>query len=154
VPGEHEWSDQTAFPALLRAARRTYGSAVRQALAEAGCEDLPHNGSYVLAAIARTGMPLSRIIQELGVSKQAAGQLVDALVTRGYLDRAPDPDDRRRLTITLTPRGKAAAEVIRAAVGQVDADLVRRVGPEYVAHARAALAALIEAGYDTEGQGR
>ena len=36
------------------------------------------------------------------------------------------------------------AEVIRAAVDQVDAGLVGRVGPEYVAHARATLAALIE----------
>ena len=153
MTGEHEGPDQTAFPALLRAARRTYGSAVREALADAGCDDVPRNGSYVLAATARTGVPLSRIIQELGVSKQAAGQLVDTLVARGYLDRAPDPDDRRRLTITLTPRGHAAAEVIRSAVGQVDADLARRVGPEYVAHARATLAALIEAGHDTEGQG-
>jgi DNA-binding MarR family transcriptional regulator len=88
------------------------------------------------------------------VSKQAAGQLVDSLVTRGYLDRAPDPEDRRRLTITLTERGQAAAEVIRSAVQQVDAGLVRRVGPEYVAHTRATLAALAEAGNDAEGPGR
>jgi hypothetical protein len=50
--------------ALLRAARGTYGSAIREALAEAGCEDLPRNGSFV---------------------KQAVGQLVDTLVVRGYL---------------------------------------------------------------------
>jgi DNA-binding MarR family transcriptional regulator len=154
VAGERDWFDEVAFPALLRAARRAYGSAVREALADAGCDDVPRNGSYVLAAIARSGVPLSGIIQGLGVSKQAAGQLVDTLVTRGYLDRAPDPEDRRRLTITLTARGHAAAEVIRSAVGQVDADLVRRVGPEHVAHARAVLAALIEAGHDPEGQGR
>jgi DNA-binding MarR family transcriptional regulator len=154
VTGERDWFDEVAFPALLRAARRAYGSAVRDALADAGYDDVPRNGSYVLAAIARTGAPLSQIIQGLGVSKQAAGQLVDTLVTRGYLDRAPDPDDRRRLTITLTARGHAAAEEIRSAVAQVDADLVRRVGPEYVAHTRAALAALIEAGNDAEGPTR
>ena len=102
-------STTVAFPALLRAARRTYGSAVRAALAEAGCDDMPRNGSYVVGAIDRTGAPLSQIITELGVSKQAAGQLVDTLVARGYLDRSPDPDDRRRLTITLTERGHAAA---------------------------------------------
>ena len=148
MTGERDWFDEAGFPALLRAARRAYGSAVRGALADAGYDDVPRNGSYVLAAIARTGAPLSQIIQGLGVSKQAAGQLVDTLVTRGYLDRAPDPDDRRRLTITLTARGHAAAEEIRSAVARVDDGLVRRVGPEYVAHARAALAALIEAGND------
>jgi len=154
VPEEHDWFAGMAFPALLRAARQTYGSAVRAALADAGCDDMPRDGSYVIAAISRTGAPLSRVISGLGVSKQAAGQLVDTLVTRGYLDRDTDPDDRRRLTISLTERGQAAAAVIRAAVGQVDADLIRRVGPERVAHARAALAALIEAGHGIEGQGR
>ena len=98
----------------------------------------------MVGAIDRTGAPLSQIITELGVSKQAAGQLVDTLVARGYLDRAPDPDDRRRLTITLTERGHAAAEV-RSAVGRVDADLLRAVGADYVAHTRVTLGALAQA---------
>jgi DNA-binding MarR family transcriptional regulator len=151
VPAEQDWFTDVSFPALLRAARRAYGSAVIQALAEAGCDDMPRNGSYLIGAIARTGAPLSQIISALGVSKQAAGQLVDTLVTRGYLTRAADPDDRRRLTISLTGRGLAAAEVIRTAVDRVDADVLRRVGPEYVAHTRATLAALTEAGHDSEG---
>jgi DNA-binding MarR family transcriptional regulator len=154
VPGEQDWFADVSFPALLRAARRAYGTVVIEALAEAGCDDMPRNGSYVIGAIARTGAPLSQIIDALGVSKQAAGQLVDTLVTRGYLTRAADPDDRRRLTITLTDRGLAAAEVIRTAVERVDASVLGRVGPEYVAHTRATLAALIEARHDTEGHRR
>jgi DNA-binding MarR family transcriptional regulator len=97
----------------------------------------------VIGSIARTGSPLSQIIKELGVSKQAAGQLVDTLVMRGYLDRSVDPEDRRRLTISLTERGHAAAAVIRSAIDRVDAALVDRVGQEYVRHARVTLAALI-----------
>jgi DNA-binding MarR family transcriptional regulator len=138
-----DWLDEVAFPALLRAARAAYGSAIRESLAEAGCDDVPRNGSYVIGAIARTGAPLSQIIRELGVSKQAAGQLVDTLVMRGYLDRSVDPGDRRRLTISLTERGHAAAAVIRSAIDRVDAALVDRVGQEYVRHARVTLAALI-----------
>jgi len=108
----------------------------------------------VIGAIARTGAPLGQVIKELGVSKQAAGQLVDALVTRGYLDRSVDPEDRRRLTITLTERGRAAAGVIRSAVERVDAGLVGRVGPEYVAHTRATLASLIESSQGAAGHDR
>jgi DNA-binding MarR family transcriptional regulator len=145
-----DWLDEVAFPALLRAARAAYGSAIRKSLAEAGCDDVPRNGSYVIGAIARTGAPLSQIIRELGVSKQAAGQLVDTLVMRGYLDRSVDPEDRRRLTISLTDRGHAAAAVIRSAVERVDAGLIDRVGPEYVAHARVTLAALIEGDHGTK----
>jgi len=132
-----------SLPALLRVARRAYGSAIREALADAGFEDLPHNGPFVIAAIARTGAPLSEIIDQLGVSKQAAGQLVDTLVIRGYLERSIDPEDRRRLRVRLTDRGAAAAAATRAAVERVDAALAGRVGDEYVTHTRATLVSLI-----------
>ena len=154
MAGERDWFDEVPFPALLRAARRAYGAAIRAALADAGCDDMPRNGSYVIGAIARTGASLSQIIKGLGVSKQAAGQLVDTLVTRGYLDRSPDPDDRRRLTVTLTERGHAAATVIRSVIERVDADLAGLVGVEHVAHTRATLAALIEGNYGAEEHDR
>jgi len=135
--------DPWSLPALLRGARRAYGSAIRADLDEAGCDDVPRNGIYVIGAIARTEAPLSEIIDQLGVSKQAAGALVDTLVTRGYLERSIYPEDRRRLRVTLTERGEEAAVVVRAAVERVDAALVARVGPAYVAHTRATLASLI-----------
>jgi DNA-binding MarR family transcriptional regulator len=149
MDADHEWYDDVAFPALLRAARTAYGSAVRADLADAGCDDMPRNGSFVVAATSRSGAmaPLSGIIRDLRVSKQAGGQLVDTLVARGYLDRAVSAEDRRRLTITLTERGQAAAEVIRSAVERVDSELADRVGPGCVAQARAALAALVEMGH-------
>jgi DNA-binding MarR family transcriptional regulator len=140
-----------AIPALLRHARTTYAAAMRTAQADVGCEDLPRNGSYVLGAIARGGSPLSGIIESLGVSKQAAGQLVDTLVIRGYLERAPDPDDRRRMIVSLTERGRAAAAAGREAVDRIDALLVAGVGPERVAHTRATLAALIGLGTSHPG---
>jgi len=135
-----------AIPALLRAARTTYGSAIRASLAEVGCEDVPRNGIYVIGAIARGGSPLSEIITQLGVSKQAAGQLVDSLVVRGYLHRDPDPGDRRRLTVSLTDRGRTAAEASRSAVERVDVALSARVGTDAVARTRATLGTLIELG--------
>jgi len=141
------WYEEVVVPVLLRAARRTYGSAIAAGLAEVGCDDVPRNGSYVMGAIARGGSPLSGIIKELGVSKQAAGQLVDALVLRGYLERSPDPKDRRRLTVTLTDRGRQAAQASRAAVEAIDAELTARVGVEHLSHARATLGALIDIGH-------
>jgi DNA-binding MarR family transcriptional regulator len=141
-----QWYKTVVMPALLRAARTTYGSAIRAALADAGIDDMPRNGAFVVGAIARNGTPLSEIITYLGLSKQRSGQLVDALVDRGYLERALDPDDRRRMTVTLTDRGRLAANAGRKAVEDVDAALVARVGAETVMHARAALGALVELG--------
>lgn len=107
---------------------------------------MPANGVYVIGALARTGTPLSDIIRDLGVSKQAAGQLVDSLVARSFLDRAVDPEDHRRLRVTLTERGQEAASVIRSAVEKVDGALAARMGAEYVAHTRLTLAALVTDG--------
>jgi DNA-binding MarR family transcriptional regulator len=144
--GYDNWFDEVAIPALLRAARSTYGKAIRESLQAAGFDDIPRNGSFVVAGIARTGAPLADVVKGLGSSKQAVGQLVDTLVARGYLERAIDPDDRRRLTVTLTDRGLAAAQSIRAGVDAVDAALLADVGAEHIAHTKATLASLITAG--------
>ena len=131
------------IPPLLRRAGRAYAQAIQAALAEAGCDDMPRNGAYVLAASAREGAQLSQIIRELAVSKQAAGQLIDTLVSRGYLDRSVDPQDRRRLKVNLTERGRAVAAIARSAIERLDERLVKAVGRECIAHARTALKALI-----------
>ncbi|MBO9714913.1 MarR family transcriptional regulator [Sphingomonas sp.] len=136
------------FPALLRPARTTYGQAMRAALARIGCDDVPRNGLYVIGALNLEGMPLAQVIRDLGVSKQAAGQLVDTLVLRGYLERSVDPEDRRRLTVTLTERGKAAAAAQAAAREAIDAELIARVGAEKVMHAREVLGALLVMGHE------
>src|SRR5580704_10435988 len=132
MPNEKPWYEEIALPALLRHARATYGVAMRQALAESGYDDIPGNGLYVIGGLALgvPDIPLGQLIKELRISKQAAGQLVDALVTRGYLERSIDKEDRRKLTVTLTERGKAAAEVQRGAREKVDAELLASVGEE------------------------
>lgn len=121
---------------------------MRQALAEAGYDDIPKNGLWVVGGMALDSgaVPLSELIEGLRVSKQAAGQLVDTLVMRGYLQRAEDPNDRRKLTITLTERGRHAAATQRAAREKIDAELIARVGEENVNTMRRTLAALIELG--------
>ena len=145
VPGEQRDED-VPLPALLQGAHRTYGNAVRRAFSDAGFDDLPKNGPYVVGAIAHAGLPLSRIIVQLGLSKQAAGQLVDALVSQGYLDREVDTADRRRLTITLTSRGAKAAAIARRVIERVDAELVARAGRKNVDVMRRTLAAVMEIG--------
>jgi DNA-binding MarR family transcriptional regulator len=137
-----------AMPGLLRRARRAYINEIRAALAEAGCDDLPRNGGAVLAAVDRSQAQLSHITRELAVSKQAAGQLIDTLVSRGYVDRSVDPADRRRLVLRLTERGVHAAIVIGEAIEAVDARLAERVPAGDVTAARSALAALSDMGLE------
>ncbi|MGB3497348.1 MarR family winged helix-turn-helix transcriptional regulator [Rhodanobacter lindaniclasticus] len=140
------------MPALLRHARTTYGAAMRRALADAGCNDIPANGLYLIGGLALHDgeMPLGELVKDLRVSKQAASQLVDALVTGGYLQRIVDEKDRRKLLVTLTRRGRNAAAVQAKAREQIDAELLARVGVNGVNATRKTLAALIDLGRQRE----
>src|SRR5579872_4387007 len=137
---------QVPLPALLRHARTAYGLAMRKALEAAGYDDIPKNGLYVIGGLALGAgdLPLAALIRDLRISKQAAGQLVDTLVNRGYLARSVDEEDRRRLVVTLTDRGRAAAATQAAARERVDAELLANVGAQCVEQTRLALAALTE----------
>ena len=106
---------------------------------------MPRRGAFVVGGIARNGAVGQQVLEaDLGVSKQAASQLIDALVVRGYVERRPDDEDRRRTIITLTPRGEAAAEASHAAVDRVDALLTAMVGAADLATARRVLGHLAD----------
>jgi DNA-binding MarR family transcriptional regulator len=104
---------------------------------------MPPNGGYVLGLL-ENGRALSEVIAEMGFSKQRASQLVDTMVVRGYVERTVDADDRRRVTLTLTERGRAASEVVYHTVVEIDKRLIAAVGAERVAHTKETLAALVE----------
>jgi DNA-binding MarR family transcriptional regulator len=140
------WHEEIVLPVLLGAARKTYGAAIQQALADAGCDDVPRLGARVLGALARDS-GVADIAALCSISKQAASQLVDTLVMRGYLTRSTDEQDRRRVNLRLTPRGEAAASVVAEAVADVDAAISHRVGPDALAQARLVIAGLVELGH-------
>ncbi len=85
----------------------------------------------------------------LGVSKQAASALVDTLVVRGYLTRAVDEEDRRRVVLTLTDRGHAAAAASGRAVAEIDFRLIEIIGRDAALAMRSALGALVMLGFDS-----
>jgi DNA-binding MarR family transcriptional regulator len=142
--------DAMGIAGLLRAARKAYGNAVRDAFAAAGFDDIPRNGAYVLARTHDNPSPLSALTRELGISKQAVSQLIDTMVMRGYLERREDSEDRRRMLITLTRRGQTAARVSWEAATDVDAELASRLTPGGVQVLRDGLKVLAEMGWADE----
>jgi DNA-binding MarR family transcriptional regulator len=139
-PEAYEYS----IPTLMRAARGAYAQSIRAELYAIGVDDLPRNGVIMLAGVAASGAARQDLAAELGVTKQAISQLVDVLVSRGYVTREADPDDLRRLALTLTERGEQALSAAAEGVDAVDDQLLDRVGAERVEGLRAALRALAE----------
>ncbi|HQU26482.1 MAG TPA: MarR family transcriptional regulator [Acidimicrobiales bacterium] len=89
---------------------------VRRELEEAGFDDLPRTGALLVSLLEDGPRPLAALLAATDLPKQMVSQVVDTLVARGYARREPDARDRRRVTVSLTPRGLAAAEIAREAV--------------------------------------
>ncbi len=56
------------------------------------------------------GSSLSAAAEHIGLTLPTMSVLVDGLVQRGLVDRLPDPDDRRRVLLSLTTEGRQQHE--------------------------------------------
>ncbi len=85
----------------------------------------------VLAALRRAGTPYElspgRLLRETLVTSGTMTNRVDRLAARGFVERYPDPDDRRGVIVRLTAEGKTAVddafEALLAAESHLLADL-------------------------------
>ena len=56
------------------------------------------------------GASLSSVAEHVGLTLPSTSKMIDRLVTRCLVARADCPDDRRRVTLTLTPAGASVVE--------------------------------------------
>jgi DNA-binding MarR family transcriptional regulator len=76
-------------------------------LAERGFADLTPRHGAVLAYLDPAGVRASELAQLSGLHKQVIGTIVDELEALGYVERQPDPADRRAKLVVPTDRGLA-----------------------------------------------
>jgi len=87
---------------------------VSAGLADAGFDDLRPAHTAVFQHVEAGGSRLTDLAERAQITKQSMGYLIDYLEQRGYLERRPDPSDRRAALISLTDRGW---DQVRAALG-------------------------------------
>ena len=89
-----------------------------------------------LDILARRGpMTAGAIAEHTGLTTGAVTGLVDRLRKAGYVDRATDPHDRRRVLVSLRPSTKldAVRPLIFGPLGLDMAELTMRYAPEEIA---------------------
>jgi DNA-binding MarR family transcriptional regulator len=99
---------------------------------------------FVIRAVHAERPTVSRLAELLGVTKQSASKLADDMLRAGFLQRAPDPDDRRRVRLELTDRGAAVRRSALRTSEKLEAELTAALGVRAVPALRKALLALIE----------
>lgn len=99
---------QTAGPDLGVLAAGVLSAVERELfamLAEHGFDDIRPRMGAVLAHLCRDGIRASELARESGQHKQVIGTLIDELARLGYVERKPDPADRRAKPVYPTERG-------------------------------------------------
>ena len=97
-----------------------------------------------LSLIWDEGRPLTAIATELAISKQACGQLANLVEAAGYLERRPNPEDRRSKLVVLTRRGRALVEEGVQIILESESEYAALVGSRSYRHFTAALAELYQ----------
>ena len=108
----------------------------------------------VLAVVHRQENPtMSDVAADQFVHRPAATRLVNELVTRKLIARAPDPVDRRRVRLHLTSRGRATVDRIHAEVGEMLERVLKHMTAEEQQALQLGLNGLIRAVKEVEAEG-
>ncbi len=112
-------------------------------LAERGYDDLrPGHAAVFLHVDRRSGTRLTELARRAHMTKQGMMFVVDDLESRGYVRRAPDPDDSRAKVVKLTAHGRRAAGETRRTVQAIESRTRRTLGERRYEALREALDAI------------
>ncbi|MGP3924358.1 MarR family winged helix-turn-helix transcriptional regulator [Streptomyces sp. 8N616] len=112
-------------------------------LAEAGYGDLRPVHGMAFQVLRDGGATSSELAERLGVTKQAAGQIVDDLERRGYVRREAHPAGGRRRLVVLTGKAHEHLSVAGRTLHALEAELAERVGERDLTALRTELARVI-----------
>ena len=123
-------ADVLALPALLLSLTGELVAGIQAGGAARGFGDVRPAHGYAFVRLAPDGATIGELAEYLGFTKQAASQLVDELVRKGYVERRPHPTDARARLVVLTDRGWACTRAADAAAEETVAPWIATLGPE------------------------
>ncbi|MBY3038679.1 winged helix-turn-helix transcriptional regulator [Rhizobium leguminosarum] len=129
---------------LLRLVHQHWTQAVEAALDDAGYADIrpPHANVFTFAR--PEGIQVSELTKLARVRKQTMTQAVEELERLGYIERRPDPNDRRGRLVFLTEKGQGVRPIAMAAGRRVDESWAALTSQQQMDDLRTALRRLLE----------
>ncbi|HTS95475.1 MAG TPA: MarR family transcriptional regulator [Streptosporangiaceae bacterium] len=114
----------------LLAASRALVDGVSAGVRARGFGDLRPAHGFAFTRLSAGGATITQLAEHLDVTRQAAAQLVDELMAKGYVERRPHPQDARARLIVLTGRGWAAVQAAEAAIADALGRWEAALGPD------------------------
>ena len=128
---------------LLRLLYQHHAQEIEAALSEAGFGDLRPPHANVFPFVPPEGITVSELAELAGVRKQTMAQAVEQLERMGYVERRPNPRDRRSQLVLLTRRGKSVKPVTHATAARVEEHWAELTSPKELETMRASLTHLL-----------
>jgi DNA-binding MarR family transcriptional regulator len=128
---------------LLRLVYQQYSQEIEAALREAGFDDVRPAAGNVFPFVPPEGITVSELADLARVRKQTMAQAVDQLERSGYVERRPNPRDRRSRLVFLTDRGASVTPVTHAAAARVEERWAKLTSPEQLEELRTSLLRLL-----------
>jgi len=100
---------------------RSLQDELRDRLAAAGFDDLTQAHGAILPFLDEDGTRATELARLSGRHKQIVGRLVDELEALGYVERRPDPADRRAKLVVPTSRGLDQMRLADQIVAEIEA---------------------------------
>ena len=98
-------SEAIALSAAVLAVAGELTQRIHEGVVARGFEGVRPAHGFAFVRLAPDGATVTDLAAHLGVTKQAASQLVEELVRRGYVERRPHPGDARARLVVLTELG-------------------------------------------------
>ena len=131
------------FGDLVALARLSWVGELTSRLEGLGYAGFRRGDAAVMRVLWRGPLPVGRLGAGLGVTRQAARKIADALEQRGYATIERDSRDTRQLNVTLTPVGRDYARAVIAVTEELNQEVAGRVSRAQLAAADTVLRAAL-----------
>ena len=142
-PKEAHFPARPLIGLLLRLLYQHYSEDIQAAHREAGFGDIRAPHANVFPFVPPEGISVSELAALARVRKQTMAQAVGELEGMGYVERRPNPRDRRSRLVFLTERGESVKPVTHATAARVEEHWARLTSPEELEALRASLLHLL-----------
>jgi DNA-binding MarR family transcriptional regulator len=114
-------------------------------LEEAGHGQLTRLHGAVIAYLDDEGTRATELARRSGRHKQVIGRIVDELESLGYVERRPEPGDRRAKLVVPTERGREVMRLSDEIIGEIERREAATLGKARYEEFRWMLGAVVDA---------
>jgi DNA-binding MarR family transcriptional regulator len=114
----------------LLAASRALVDGISAGVRARGFDDVRPAHGFAFSRLSAGGATITQLAEHLDVTRQAAAQLVDELIAKGYVERHPHPLDARARLVVLTEKGWACTRAAEAAISDTLRPWEQELGPK------------------------